>query len=213
MDHKLSVREQQKQAVRNRIINAALDLFLEKGYVNMQMREVYLNAEIGKKTLYRYFSSKEELAFAVEMTLLAAMADEVHVELDNSKTGYEQVEELLCDHLVSFIYDYPKHIRFFAQFDNIMVDDYPEMDISNRFVSFIQSYEDQHAELISKGQSDGSIRLDINPRLTSVTFNNAYIALAERIVLRGKILEKEYGIGIEMMKHLMTMHMDYLKNS
>lgn len=58
----------QRQALRrDRVIEAAMELASEGGYDSVQMREVAARAEVALGTLYRYFSSKDQL-------LVAAMA-------------------------------------------------------------------------------------------------------------------------------------------
>ena len=52
----------QKQAT---IVQAALDLFLEQGYAATSMDAVANHAGVTKQTVYRYYSSKEELFTAV----------------------------------------------------------------------------------------------------------------------------------------------------
>src|SRR5919109_5597422 len=52
-------------ARRDRVIGAAMDLASEGGYDAVQMREVAAKADVALGTLYRYFSSKDQLLVAV----------------------------------------------------------------------------------------------------------------------------------------------------
>ena len=56
-----SRREDNKTAVRAKIVAAAAELFGAKAYDAVQMDDVARAAGIGKPTLYRYYPSKEEL--------------------------------------------------------------------------------------------------------------------------------------------------------
>jgi AcrR family transcriptional regulator len=58
-------RERQKQEREQRILVAARRLFDRKGYAGTSMEEVAGNAELAVGTLYNYFSSKDELLFAI----------------------------------------------------------------------------------------------------------------------------------------------------
>ncbi len=58
---------ERQTARRDRVIEAAMELANEGGYDAVQMREVAARAEVALGTLYRYFSSKDQL-------LVAAMA-------------------------------------------------------------------------------------------------------------------------------------------
>jgi AcrR family transcriptional regulator len=58
---KLTRREREKLRQRQEILSAALDLFPEKGYQNVSMREVAEKAEFAIGTLYKFFQNKEDL--------------------------------------------------------------------------------------------------------------------------------------------------------
>lgn len=57
--------ERRKEARPAEILEAALDLFVEKGYANTRGEDVAARAGVSKGTLYLYFSNKEELFKAV----------------------------------------------------------------------------------------------------------------------------------------------------
>lgn len=59
------MREQRKRDREMQIIQAAARLFARKGFSGTVMSEVAEQAGIGKGTIYEYFSSKEDLFFAV----------------------------------------------------------------------------------------------------------------------------------------------------
>ncbi|RYZ11682.1 MAG: TetR/AcrR family transcriptional regulator [Comamonadaceae bacterium] len=58
-------RERRKEARPGELLDAALDLFVEKGYAATRSEEVALRAGVSKGTLFLYFPSKEELFKAV----------------------------------------------------------------------------------------------------------------------------------------------------
>ncbi|MGD9181851.1 MAG: TetR/AcrR family transcriptional regulator [Desulfobacterales bacterium] len=55
----------QKMQKRNQIIEAAAQVFAKKGYSGAVVADIAVQANIGKGTVYEYFSSKEDLFFAV----------------------------------------------------------------------------------------------------------------------------------------------------
>ena len=59
------VRQRRKQARPQELLNAALELFVEKGFSATRSDEVAHRAGVSKGTLYLYFPSKEELFKAV----------------------------------------------------------------------------------------------------------------------------------------------------
>lgn len=58
-------RERRKDARPGELLEAALDLFVEKGYAATRAEEVAARAGVSKGTLFLYFGSKEELFKAV----------------------------------------------------------------------------------------------------------------------------------------------------
>ncbi len=58
-------RERRKEARPGELLDAALDLFVEKGYAATKVDEVAARAGVSKGTLFLYFPSKEELFKAV----------------------------------------------------------------------------------------------------------------------------------------------------
>ncbi len=61
----MAFRENQKKQKKNQIINAAAEVFSQKGFSGALMAEIADHAGIGKGTIYQYFNSKEDLFFAV----------------------------------------------------------------------------------------------------------------------------------------------------
>lgn len=60
-----SLKERQREERERLIIQAAVDLLLEKGYHEMSMDEIATRVGISKGTVYLHFPSKEDLVFAV----------------------------------------------------------------------------------------------------------------------------------------------------
>ncbi|MDI1239681.1 MAG: TetR/AcrR family transcriptional regulator [Polaromonas sp.] len=58
-------RERRKEARPGELLDAALDLFVEKGFAATRAEEVAARAGVSKGTLFLYFQSKEELLKAV----------------------------------------------------------------------------------------------------------------------------------------------------
>lgn len=55
-------REQNREAIRKRIVNAALSLFQEKGFDTTTTRAIAHRARIAEGTVFNYFETKEDIA-------------------------------------------------------------------------------------------------------------------------------------------------------
>lgn len=75
-------RERRKDARPGELLDAALDLFVEKGFAATRAEEVATRAGVSKGTLFLYFPSKEELFKAVIQENIAGRFSEWNAEFD-----------------------------------------------------------------------------------------------------------------------------------
>ena len=75
-------RERRKDARPGELLDAALDLFVEKGFAATRAEEVAKRAGVSKGTLFLYFASKEELFKAVVRQNISGRFGEWNAELD-----------------------------------------------------------------------------------------------------------------------------------
>ncbi|MBI3533183.1 MAG: TetR/AcrR family transcriptional regulator [Burkholderiales bacterium] len=75
-------RERRKEARPGELLDAALELFVEKGFAATKSEEVARRAGVSKGTLFLYFASKEELFKAVIRENIAGRFPEWNAEFD-----------------------------------------------------------------------------------------------------------------------------------
>lgn len=78
-----SRRERRKEARPGELLDAALDLFVEKGFAATRAEEVAARAGVSKGTLFLYFPSKEELFKAVVRENISGRFAEWNEEFDS----------------------------------------------------------------------------------------------------------------------------------
>jgi AcrR family transcriptional regulator len=74
-DYLLNVKMQEKK---EKILECALDLFVEKGYVNTPVRDIIDMSGYGTGTFYKYFNNKEELLKTLLTDFLEQIIDSVN---------------------------------------------------------------------------------------------------------------------------------------
>jgi TetR/AcrR family transcriptional regulator, cholesterol catabolism regulator len=93
-------RTQQQAERRARVIEAAMTLAAKGGYDAVQMRAVAQEADVALGTLYRYFSSKDELLLAGLEQLAQEMQEQLREHPMQGRTSHERVSKVLrtlCD--------------------------------------------------------------------------------------------------------------------
>ena len=87
----LSRKEQEYRRHRQEILDAALELFSEKGFHNVSMHEIAQKAEFAVGTLYKFFENKEDLYKA----LVLRQADKFHSALTRAiEEPVNEIEKL-----------------------------------------------------------------------------------------------------------------------
>ena len=88
------VERKQRQA-RQRIVEVAEELFLEKGFDNVSVTEIAERAEVGRTTFFRHFGDKQEVLFSKFPKQLATIA--AARDLDDvapARSASEAIEQL-----------------------------------------------------------------------------------------------------------------------
>jgi len=94
-------RERRKEARPGELIDAALDLFVEKGFAATRVEEVAARAGVSKGTLFLYFQSKEELFKAVVRKNISGR----FVEWNNDFEAFEGTSCEMLDYCMNSWWD------------------------------------------------------------------------------------------------------------
>lgn len=98
-------REQQKEARRCAIIEAALEVFIAQGFTAAKLDDVAERAGIGKGTIYLYFDSKESL---LEEVVRQTLFPSNHLEENYLSQLGSSASEILANHF-RYIYNFMKN--------------------------------------------------------------------------------------------------------
>jgi AcrR family transcriptional regulator len=71
------LRERKKQATREAIAAAAMELFQEHGFDNVTVGDVARAADVSEKTVFNYFPAKEDLVFALRWQRQEELVDRI----------------------------------------------------------------------------------------------------------------------------------------
>ena len=154
MTQSLPLVERKRRQARQRIVQAAEELFLARGFDNVSVGDIAERAEVGRTTFFRYFGDKQEVVFAKEQELLEtiAAADQAD-DTVAARTSTEAVEQLrpivlaLCAQVTADPEGYVRHFQ--------LVDQHPELRARDAVKN--QQFADKLSHLLVHRGTDEAI--------------------------------------------------------
>lgn len=104
--------EEDKQLREQKIIDAAQQLLMERGYLNINMNDVAQTAGLAKGTVYLYFKTKEELFLSVVELQVSNWIEGIHLAL--VEISKPSSNEAIARLLVTSVADRPLLTRLLA---------------------------------------------------------------------------------------------------
>ncbi len=158
----LSKRDKEKIQRENEIIDKAEKLFCLNGFDNTVMNELAKEVEYTKRTIYKYFSCKEDLFFAVILRGYKKLWHSVKIESAKGKTGFEKIKfSYFAFH--KFYCVEPSLLSLMGMIGVVKSkNSYTEIPFKEKFFSFNKFMFDEIQEMFEIGKNDGSIRNDID---------------------------------------------------
>lgn len=157
----LSRRDKEKIQKENDIINKAEILFCLNGFDNTTMNELAKEVEYTKRTIYKYFSCKEDLFFAVVLRGYKRLWDSIEIESAKGKTGFEKIK-LSYFAFHKFYSTNPSLLSLMGMIGIVKSKNSDtEIPFKNKFFSFNKFMFNEIQEMFEVGKNDGSIRYDI----------------------------------------------------
>lgn len=148
----MAQRKDKSQAMREKILNTATQLFIQKGSEKTSMQDIAQTAGISKGAIYHHFKSKDEIVLAVIRSRQELMEEEMKqwFKVTENLTGREQLQAILKSNLES---------QTARAIDGI-VDEY-EQDagfILTMMRDNLRIGAPLVSDIIKKGMADGSIQ-------------------------------------------------------
>ncbi|WP_217545544.1 TetR/AcrR family transcriptional regulator [Streptomyces sp. GbtcB6] len=109
-------RERKKAATRKALADAALEMFLERGYDQVSIRDIAEAADVSTTTLFKHFPSKEALVFDLDADREAALVGAVR-----ERSPGTSVPQALRAHMLgarSFRPEYAEQLAAFRRLVN-----------------------------------------------------------------------------------------------
>lgn len=153
MDTKLGKREV--------ILNAAIKVFSTKGYHSTRMEEIAIVAEVGKGTIYEYFSSKLHLFQEMMEESLRVYFQELNSLRVENIPFHDRILSLLAGH-IQFCKEHKELTRIVFWDTEIIDEELKEWSYHMR-----KEKEEQMTAIIRQAIDKGEIK-QINPRILTL---------------------------------------------
>jgi AcrR family transcriptional regulator len=143
------------------LVESAAEVFAKQGFAATRVSDISSHAGVGKGTVYEYFSSKEELFFAV----FELINDEIRSRVDMTVTGSASAKEVLTAIFRSSAEIITEHREIFSMNLDFWAASRGSA-FEDRFTTacraMYQEYRELAAGVIRRGQDEGDFRTDFD---------------------------------------------------
>ena len=186
-------KEQIRKMRQEDIIHAAEKIFFSKGINNATMDEIAMEAEYSKRTIYSYFSSKEQIYDAIISRAYQIFNNSLEeaFQKEHPSNGLEKVI-LMGKTYLDFINTHPKYSEAMAYYDN------REEDVLSQDEYKMANYRESNKssdlliQCIREGIDDGSIYKNLDPVCTAFVLYGNMIGIGNIILRKEKYIVHTY---------------------
>lgn len=194
-------RDEQKNARIDRILAAAFKLFSSAGIEPVAMTDIAKKAEIGVASLYRYFSTKDEIAIRTAIWAWEEQISEIYPSINNDEYTNENglFRLSIIFSLFKKLYmSQPEFLRFIYFFDSYAVNSGIKQERMIEYENVIGKVQMIVADAIKLGLKDNSINKKYIDKTEDLYFTlmHSFFSTAQKLTLSENLLainEKSKG--------------------
>jgi len=190
-----------KKTRRNDILNCAKKLFLTEGFHHVNMNDIAKAAAISRTTLYKYYGSIHEIAYAVQSLILIEIKKYETASTDNQPTVLDAIKNYISSS-IDYTIKNPENRRFTMAFDSYYRASDMECvvngEIVEKYIELIIELSGITLNLIKAGVENGELRSDIPVTVMSPMLIGLLIAHNQRLSTHGYniALDNPDNIGV-----------------
>lgn len=187
-------RQREKERRREDIVDAAERVFFSQGWDEATMEDVAAEAELGKATIYLYFSSKEELYSAVQLRGMRIMHAMFERAVADKESGIERTEAVGRAY-IAFAHQYPKYFDAMMHFGSKAKNVEEMAEWERECEALGESTIELVANTVQAGIDDGTIRKELDPLRTAFILWAQTTGMLQILSVKGEHLEGVHGVG------------------
>lgn len=165
------------EQTRARILGAAHDLFVEKGFAGVSMSEIAASSGVTKSLIHHHFGSKEQLWEGVKQQAFLAYAEQQKAMLEAATDPTPELLKASVEIYFRFLKDNPDVVRLFA---------WTHLERDKGCGENDAELVALGAERIRQAQESGLLRADVNPTHVVTTFLNTCAHWFEAAIHHGQ---------------------------
>ena len=193
-------RENKKEAVaalhRERIMQTAEAMFLEKGFLQTTLEDISQKSEYSRRTIYAYFESKEDILHHIIAKGLCSLKQDIENDLQSS-TDFAETYFAICRSMKRYQTQCPHSL------ENIMNAKTGDMDLTRpspaveRIFSLGTEVNGLLADFIAKGREQGIVRQAVSPMQTVFILWSSITSLLTLVKTKGQYISKAFSVPEE----------------
>jgi len=174
-----------KKAIRREsIIQAAIEIFIKKGFQAATISEIAQRAGVAEGSIYQYFKNKEDLFFSIPVEKTKEFRTQLELHLAGILGTFNKIRKFVWYFLYFFSVN--------AEYGRMLMLD---MRVSKSFVrtdtyNFLKKSVSHILEIIEEGQREGVIRKDIDIYI----LRHLVLGVLEHIVTRWLLKDEKYDL-------------------
>lgn len=181
------------------------------------MKDIAAATGMSRNTLYRYYQDKYDLGFAILVVVLTRKIDVYESIIDKIKANHYSNIRAGLGVLMEAYSDpqYEDDDRFIAEFDGYYAGSRIPTEFRDKLTQLLpESVKLSLTDIVSLGQTEGSIRTDVPASYLAVTLFNAVPTFFRRMLLRqNALMEIEQEAIPKLTPVLIQLLLDGLKPS
>jgi len=148
--------------VKERVVEAALDLFQEKGYHGVSVEELVEHAETSKGGFYHHFKSKDDLLYEIHDIFISYVLNETKRASEQYDSAIDQLDALMRTFMNVFNI-YQRHITVFYNESVYLLPNHEEAITKKR-----TAYRKLLEQILINGQRQQVFRQELSITITAM---------------------------------------------
>ena len=194
-----AARMRRMQQREQKILEAAMALFCEKGLEETSIDEIAGRAGVGSATIYRYYETKAQLAIQSGVEYWKKIAQKylnvTEIKGYSDMTGLKQLE-CIMDALVMIFEKERGFLKYLQEFE-VFVRRYEiDMERLAAYEESIMSLKPRVTDALEKGLQDGTLSFEWSPNEVCYSLAHTAFGVMKRFAWNGSMLELDSQVEL-----------------